>query len=180
MIDGRWRGVIIGPKRSKKVKGRMAGHLANLCDHIAEYLEQELERSGSDALELRRGNVAERFGCAPSQINYVLETRFTPERGFAVESRRGGGGFIRLIRLRLDPAAELVQYLVRRIGDRIPQEPAMHVVDHLGHQALVSEREAALMRAVLLREAIGLEPVQRDLVRARLLKSMLLTLLRGG
>lgn len=154
--------------------------MANLCDHIAEYLERELERSGTGALELRRGSLAERFGCAPSQINYVLETRFTPERGFLVESRRGGGGFIRLIRLRLDPTAELIQYLVQRIGEGIAQEPALHVVDHLGRQALVTQREAALMRAALMREAIGLEPAQRDRVRARLLKSMLFALLRGG
>lgn len=154
--------------------------MANLCDHIAEYLVQELQRTGTDALELRRGDVAERFACAPSQINYVLETRFTPERGFLVESRRGGGGFIRLIRLRLDRAAELIQYLVQRIGDRIAQEPAMHVVAHLREQRLIDEREANLISAALRREAIGLEPLQRDRVRARLLKSMLLSLLKGG
>lgn len=151
--------------------------MARLCDQIEEYIARRLD-AGGDALEIQRGDLAVQFSCAPSQINYVLETRFTVERGYVVESRRGGGGFIRIIRLKVDDRQGLFQ-LLRQIGERMSQDAAFHVIDRLSDSGLLAAREARLMRAVLHRGAIGLDAHTRDVVRARLVKAMLVALLRG-
>lgn len=79
--------------------------MANLADKIERYLKEHLSRT--EILEVRRAMLAALFDCAPSQINYVLTTRFTPERGYLVESRRGGGGYIRIIRLNIKNLEDL-------------------------------------------------------------------------
>lgn len=150
--------------------------MANLADFIEDYLKQILSKHGM--VELQRSELSNRFGCAPSQINYVLATRFTPERGYLVESRRGGGGYIRLIRLNLEQGQDLHALVVRRIGQRTTQDEAIGYIDRLEDEEIVTEREAALMRAVVQRETIGLEVPLRDAVRANLLKAMITAILR--
>ena len=71
--------------------------MATLSDSIERYLKGRLSKAVEGVIEIRRSEVAEQFDCVPSQINYVLETRFTPQRGYYVESRRGGGGYIRIM-----------------------------------------------------------------------------------
>lgn len=150
--------------------------MANLADDIEQFLKQQLNQATS--IELQRAMLAGQFGCAPSQINYVLATRFTPERGYLVESRRGGGGFIRIIRLRLEPGDSLHQLIHRKIGDQLTQAEALGYIDRLHEAKIIDDREAALMEAVVNREAIGLDLPLRDMVRANLFKAMLLATLR--
>jgi len=81
--------------------------MSNLADRIEEYLKMILQQTDEGYIVLQRGFLADFFSCAPSQINYVLTTRFSAERGYLVESRRGGGGYLRIVRLGLDPEGKL-------------------------------------------------------------------------
>jgi len=150
--------------------------MANLADEIERYLKEHLRRS--EILEVQRAMLAARFDCAPSQINYVLSTRFTPERGYVVESRRGGGGYIRIIRLNIRNSDDLQELIQREIGDGVSQAEALDIVARLYEQEIIDEREAAIMQAVLRRDALPLDLPARDVVRASLLKAMLTAILR--
>lgn len=150
--------------------------MANLADEIERYLKEHLRRS--EILEVQRAMLAARFDCAPSQINYVLSTRFTPERGYVVESRRGGGGYIRIIRLNIRNSDDLQELIQREVGDGISQAGALDIVVRLYEQEIIDEREAAIMQAVLRRDALPLDLPARDVVRASLLKAMLTAILR--
>lgn len=150
--------------------------MANLTDFIERYLKQLLSQQST--VEIQRSELSNRFGCAPSQINYVLATRFTPERGYLVESRRGGGGFIRVIRLSLDPDEDLYALVLGAIGTQITQEEALGHIHRLRREELITEREAALMRAAVLRETISLGVPLRDTIRANLLRAMITAILR--
>lgn len=112
--------------------------MRNLADAIESFIIGELLRDQEDALLVQRNELAERLRCAPSQISYVLSTRFTPERGFLVESRRGSGGFVRIVRM--EPQ-----------GERQPQkEPtASELVEHLEGQKLITARERTLLQYML-------------------------------
>ncbi len=142
-----------------------------MTDAIEQYLLQLLGRGS--VVELQRAEVAERFGCAPSQINYVLVTRFTPARGFAVESRRGGGGYIRLVRLPADAWEGTLG--LPQICD---QSTAEHHIDRLREARRLTGREAALLRAVVSREVLQLPLPLRDQVRAAVLRAGVAAVLR--
>jgi len=145
--------------------------LGTLADQIEAHL---LRLLASEArVELQRTHLAHMFACAPSQINYVLDTRFTPARGFLVESRRGGGGFIRLVRVPAQAGAALAE-----LPARIAQTEAEHVIDRLQDEGVCGAETAAVMRAAVDREAIGLPLPARDDVRARLLHAMVEACLR--
>lgn len=150
--------------------------MANLADDIEQFLKLMMGDSG--VAELQRATLAAQFGCAPSQINYVLATRFTSARGYIVESRRGGGGYIRITRLNLEAGDELHDLIQRQIGAQVTQDEAWGYILRLHEQNMIDEREAAIMQAAIHRETIGLELPYRDMVRANLLKAMILAVLR--
>ncbi len=150
--------------------------MANLADKIERYLKEHLRRT--EILEVQRAMLAALFDCAPSQINYVLTTRFTPERGYLVESRRGGGGYIRIIRLNIESPEDLRDLIQRQIGDSLSQNEALDIVERLREEGIIDEREAAMMEVAMRREVLGLELPVRDTVRANLLKAMLTAILR--
>lgn len=152
--------------KSGRPTGEGACATACLSDRIESYLLRRL--SEAQALEVQRAELASAFGCAPSQINYVLVTRFTPARGFVVQSRRGGGGFIRLARL---PAA--VCDAVADLPDSLPQAEAEHHVDRHERAGLLGPREAAMLRAVLSRDVLALPVPVRDALRSAILRAAL-------
>lgn len=150
--------------------------MANLADDIEEFLKQMLRDTGM--VEIQRATLASQFGCAPSQINYVMTTRFTPERGYLVESRRGGGGYLRIIRLNLQTGGSLHALVHQQIGSHLTQEEAFGYIERLQEQNMIDERVAALMQAAVHRDSIDLELPVRDMVRANLLKAMIIAILR--
>lgn len=150
--------------------------MANMTDDIEQFLKQLVRQSGST--ELQRATLALQFGCAPSQINYVLATRFTPERGYLVESRRGGGGYIRITRLNLQVGDALHEMVHQQIGGRVSQDDAIGYIGRLVEQQLINDREAAIMQAAIRRETVSLELPFRDIVRANILKAMITAVLR--
>ncbi|MDQ7793382.1 MAG: CtsR family transcriptional regulator [bacterium] len=145
-----------------------------LCDLIEAYLHELLGGIEGGALEVRRSQLALRFGCAPSQINYVLDTRFTVERGYLVESRRGGRGCIRIARLSFDSPLDLLFRTYRAVGEGVSPASGHQLVVRLHEGGMLNRREAELMKVAVARGV--LDPGDR----ARLLRSMLLCLLREG
>jgi transcriptional regulator CtsR len=128
-------------------------------------------------IELQRNELAQHFNCAPSQINYVLATRFTPDRGYIIESRRGGGGYIRVVRLNVDESSQLLELVTERIGDTISERDALDVISRLVDNDVVTEKEGALMSAVVSDKALAIPAVIKDHLRANIMKQLILTLL---
>lgn len=147
--------------------------MGTLSDAIEEYLKARLNRAGQRIIEVRRCDLAARFACVPSQINYVLETRFTPDRGYFVESRRGGGGFIRIAWVGRREHHPVAVRVFSHIGQRISDAEASDLLAALQDRGLLSDRRAITIRATLERELDGLDSPLADLVRTRLLKAML-------
>lgn len=150
--------------------------MANLADDIEAFLKRLLRESST--IEIQRAMLASKFNCAPSQINYVMTTRFTPVHGYVVESRRGGGGYIRIVRLNMEKGEAFRTLVQQRIGHSISQEEALAVLSFLLERKWVTEREAHLMAAALLLESLGTDPPHTERVRASVLRAMLLALSR--
>ncbi len=148
-----------------------------LADAIERHILAQLAVAGEIAVQ--RVELARQYGCAPSQINYVLATRFTPERGFLTESRRGGGGYIR-VRRAAQPELSRIAAALRAQPDGIAQAPAHALIARCRDAGLLTGREAAMLQALTRREAIGLPLPARDVVRARCLASALLALSDEG
>ena len=149
-----------------------------LSDTIEQFIKTMLAEEETQ-IELKRNELAEYFGCAPSQINYVLSTRFTPDHGYIIESRRGGGGCIRIVRIQHQSGREHLLYLIhQRIGEAITETECVHLISQLLEQNLVTHSEAQLMRSANSAQALSVPiPLQlKDALRARTLKSMLLVI----
>ncbi len=148
-----------------------------ISDSIEHFIKEMLGE-GSPEVELKRNELAEYFGCAPSQINYVLATRFNPSQGYLTESHRGGGGYIRIIRV-VETGPQKLAYLVRdRIGDSLNEEEAQRIIAHLKDSGMATPEEASLMAAAVSPRALALplSPEMKGTLRARIMKSMILAL----
>ena len=144
-------------------------------DLIARFILQELDSQGF--AELRRSSLAEQFSCVPSQINYVISTRFSPERGYVVESRRGGGGYICIRRVKPSPG-QLVMHIINSVGSSLEAGTAAAFVSNMLGDGTISESSAKLIRAATSDSALRPVPQQyRDEVRAAIFKQMLITII---
>nr|WP_295975116.1 CtsR family transcriptional regulator [uncultured Bacillus sp.] len=150
--------------------------MRNISDVIENYLKRVLEMSESEIVEIKRNEIADKFQCVPSQINYVINTRFTIEKGYVVESKRGGGGYIRIIKVQSYDHAELVDQILSLIHNRISQSSAEDVIYRLVEEEVITNREARIMMSVIDRSVLYIELPHRDELRARMLKAMLQTL----
>lgn len=147
-----------------------------LSDTIEQFIK-ELMSEYEGRIELQRNELAQHFNCAPSQINYVLATRFTPDKGYIIESRRGGGGYIRVLRLHVDKSDHLFRLVTTRIGDSISERDAQDVICRLVESKAVNKREGALMSAAVSDKALGIPAMLKDNVRASILRQLVLVLL---
>lgn len=150
--------------------------MRNISDIIESYLKNVLALSETEIVEIKRSEVADKFQCVPSQINYVINTRFTIERGYLVESKRGGGGYIRISKVKTHDQAHLIEQLTRLIGTRVSQSSALDIVLRLLEEEVLSEREAKIILSVMDRSVLYIDLPDRDELRARMLKAMLETL----
>ncbi|MCE5172640.1 CtsR family transcriptional regulator [Paenibacillus profundus] len=151
--------------------------MRNISDLIEHYLKHMLVESTEGAVEIQRNDLAEQFSCVPSQINYVISTRFTLEKGYVVESKRGGGGYIRIQRVDLPEHEGIHNHLCESIGELISQSAAEGLIYQLEEAEFISRREANLLRAAVSRDNLPIKLPYRDELRARLLRAMLLALL---
>lgn len=135
-----------------------------------------LEEGGTT--EIQRNELAQTLGCVPSQINYVISSRFTPEQGYIVESRRGGGGYIKITRVQLDRPS-LIMHTVNCIGDSIDLAACRANVMNLLHNGAVTAPAAKLILAATGENSLkSLPSPVKERARASILKQMLLTLNR--
>jgi len=152
--------------------------MANLANRIEEYLKRILDQADESYVVLQRGFLAESFSCAPSQINYVLTTRFTAERGYLVESRRGGGGYLRIVKLGLDPEGNFQSLMSKLIGDGLSQERAFNLLDRLQDEEIFSHRENVLIKSIFTNKILSPNVDNFDELRARLMKEILANMCR--
>ena len=146
--------------------------MSNIADMIESYILRQLATRQDGQVELRRTDIADEISCAPSQISYVLSTRFTQDKGFVVESRRGLGGFIRIAQV---PLRDLVyQDMLSKIDEDTDMETVQSMVRYLAQHGMVETREAAL----LMQMVTGLfhSETLAAKERVQMLKSMILTL----
>lgn len=150
--------------------------MRNISDIIEQYLKKVLDSSGKEIVEIKRSEIADKFQCVPSQINYVINTRFTIERGYVVESKRGGGGYIRIIKVRANNQAHLLDQILHLIHHRLSQAAAEDIIGRLVSEEVISSREAKLMLSVIDRSVLYIELPHRDELRARMFKAMITSL----
>lgn len=144
-----------------------------MTDSVVQYILSLLEEEHGSA-EFRRNELAEVIGCVPSQISYVIASRFTPEQGYLVESRRGGGGYVRITRIRGD-APMLLMHLINSIGDSLDGITAGIMLKNLSQRKILSLRDAHLMAAAISDRALAGAPQgKRDVLRAGILKNLLM------
>lgn len=153
--------------------------MSNLADSIEHYMKRLIDASPAASIVLQRKEMARQFNCAPSQINYVLSTRFTPERGFLVESRRGGGGYLRIRRIDLgkNRVATLLDILKELVDRGITLQEAGGFIELLAESRVVTRREALLMKAAVCFKAERSSDENLAKKRAAILTGMLEALL---
>lgn len=147
-----------------------------LADYIAKMIEEMLNE-GNGTLELQRNEMATRLGCVPSQITYVISSRFTPERGYMIESRRGGGGYIRIVRKHMGRNEYLMHFFCA-IGDMIEEAEAVAYLKNLYGNEYISQREFDISRAAISTTSLSVLPPQiRNRVRADIFKQIILSIM---
>ena len=151
--------------------------MAQLSDSIEQFIKELM--CEDTHIELRRNELAQHIGCAPSQINYVLATRFYVDHGYIIESRRGGGGYVRIVRMQEREDGNLLDVLLNRVGNSVDEDTASAIIIHLTDLKLITQNEAALMRSAVSRNALSLPVSAKDVLRAAVLKNMLIQVFRN-
>ena len=147
--------------------------MPNLSDLIEGFIKELMDANNNYVIEIQRNILAQQFDCSPSQINYVLTTRFTNDRGYVIESRRGGGGYIRIFKVH-SSEDELKRILNENIGDSITLNKSMDLVNALSERDVITEGEKAIMQSVLSDRVLNIVAYEdRNKLRADLLKEMI-------
>lgn len=146
----------------------------NISDIIEEFIKDMFDES-QEYIEIQRNDLAEHFNCVPSQINYVISTRFKPSQGYYVESKRGGGGSIKIKKLNVTKS-EYLMHIIQNIGDSLTShEASIYISDFLSYK-IVDEKEAKLLKVATSDNVLNISKDIRDNLRARIFKNMLLNL----
>lgn len=151
--------------------------MAGLSNLIEEFLNQLLD-ANEGSVELKRNELANDFKCSPSQINYVLETRFQPTMGYYIESRRGGGGYIKIERVELELRDGYGEDLFESIGDEITLNKSEQVIDSLKSFNMIDDKEENLLKAAMEDRALDVKGQDKNKLRASLLRNMLLAIFK--
>ncbi|MFO8191192.1 MAG: CtsR family transcriptional regulator [Bacillota bacterium] len=139
--------------------------MPNLTDYIEEYLKKLLALSSKKFIEIRRRELAGKFDCVPSQINYVLERRFSPERGYLVESRRGGGGCIRIYRIKPEIAGSWREALHVHREEGFEPLKVRQLLQRMADEKIISRREYSLLAVVIHDEPYRLSGIEKSYYR---------------
>ena len=162
-------------EQKKELEERVVMSHKNTSDSIEEYIKAILAQAG--IAELKRSEIADVFQVVPSQINYVIKTRFTESRGYVVESKRGGGGYIRIGRIEFSNHHELLCDLLHRVGEQISQQVFTDIIQLLFDEKIMTEREGNLLLATATDRVLGTDAAR---IRARMLKKILQQVDRKG
>lgn len=146
--------------------------MPGITDFIEQYIKALLGQSAGGEIIIRRNELAERFNCAPSQINYVLTTRFSFDKGYIIESRRGGGGFVRIFKVTLKGKRDLLDIILDTVSSAISFNKAVALTERLYDEGIITARETAMLLSVLEKTA-NPRNSDDDRYRAYLLRAML-------
>lgn len=150
--------------------------MARLSDIIEDFIKEMLQETHESELQIQRNELANQFSCAPSQINYVLTTRFTLDKGYYIESKRGGGGYIVIKRVEHTKDNSLIELINERIGDNITYDNAVLIIDGLKESGLITERESEIMKIAVNNRILG-SIEDKNKIRSEILKAMLLVVI---
>src|SRR5699024_10892702 len=148
----------------------------SISDIIEAYLKEVLKSEGGEMIEIKRNEMANHFECVPSQINYVINTRFTLERGYLIKSKRSGDGYISIIRIEYRDDSHLIYDKISIINQVVSQQVAENVLERLRNKEIITEREEKIILSAIDRETLAVELPYRDKLRARILTNVFNTL----
>ncbi len=154
--------------------------MGSKAEAIERYILRIIETSDSDTVELQRAELSYRFACVPSQINYVLNTRFTTSRGYIVESRRGGGGYLRIVKLPVAGENDLLKLIGESEGEALSGQAASGLLNRLVEEEILSPREGRLLGALMTSGVLDKAGEKRDHLRMDLVRGLILAILREG
>lgn len=146
--------------------------MSGISDRIEAFITALLEDEENNCIDIKRNELAGIFNCVPSQINYVISTRFSPQRGYAVESKRGGGGYMRIRRIS-SPANSPIRTVIENLGSSVSASDAEAYIKWLVRNNSVSEKNAALMLAAVSDRSLNVSQPAKDILRADILRNML-------
>ncbi|MCK9217420.1 MAG: CtsR family transcriptional regulator [Firmicutes bacterium] len=149
--------------------------MSRISDIIEEFINELIE-DAEGTIEFGRNDLASQFNCAPSQINYVLTTRFTSERGYCIESRRGGGGYIKISKIDIDKNDYLKSILSNELGDNLNKESAFRFIESMYKEDLIDERIMKIIKSAVDDSTLSLVPRPlRDAIRTEIFKAMIVS-----
>ncbi len=145
--------------------------MSTLVTRIEDYLKQMLKKQGK--VRIQRNEIAVLFDCAPSQVSYVLQTRFSLDRGYLVQSQRGGGGYVEIVEIPREARQEYLARLHQSLQGGITQQQAGDILHRLERDQLLTPRECLLLQNIIRREVLHISLPRRDLLRGKILQSVI-------
>ena len=143
----------------------------NMSDLIENYLKNVLHKN--ETVEIRRSEIADQFNCVPSQINYVINTRFTIQQGYVVESKRGGGGYIRIMKVNLVDEMDILNELGNLIPEELSEREGNHLLQNLYENELISKREAQMMSLMMEKDTFPSDVKNAAEIRSNMMKKLI-------
>ena len=143
----------------------------NMSDLIESYLKNVLHKN--ETVEIRRSEIADQFNCVPSQINYVINTRFTIQQGYVVESKRGGGGYIRIMKVNLVDEMDVLNALGELVPEELSESEGHHLLQNLYENKLITKREAQMMSLMMEKDTFPSNVKNAAEVRSNMMKKLI-------
>ena len=150
--------------------------MARISDIIAQFINDMIEDKKDKEVIIQRNELADKFNCAPSQINYVLTTRFTSEKGYMIESRRGGGGYIIIKRIEYNNKEKQVEAINKAIGENLTYSAALLLLEHLYETNLITKRELEIVKISINDRTLS-NAEDKNKLRAEILKGIIMVIL---
>lgn len=151
--------------------------MIRLSDIIEDFIKEMMAGTEENELEIQRNELANQFSCAPSQINYVLTTRFTTEKGYYIESKRGGGGCIRIRKIEYIENKSLANVITEKIGNSITYNGGVQIIEALQDAGIIHEREMNILKAAINDRTLSMVNDLRNKVRAEILKATIMAIM---
>lgn len=152
--------------------------MAGLSNIIEKFIIEMIKNANNGAIEIQRNEMAQKFECAPSQINYVLSTRFTPYKGYYIESKRGGGGYIKIIKVKINEDKNISNLIINIIGNSITKNKAYDILESLFREKVINKRELDIIKAAISERVLKGNSVDTNTIRADILKNVFLVLIK--
>lgn len=146
-----------------------------MSDIIEDFIKELFDEEDSNYVEIQRNELAQQFNCVPSQINYVISTRFKPSQGYYVESKRGGGGNIKIQKI-TNSKSEYLMHIIKNIGKEITSNDIDILLSNFLTDKIITKQEAKLLKVATSDNVLKLDKETKDEVRARIFKNMLLNI----